>query len=476
MSKSKDRSPGPRPHGPGRPSRRNRRSSAPALAALEDRRLMSADLGAVTAPIPYATPVALVQATDHGPTTTTVATADPTLSFEGDYTLAASSSGAIRPVLAQVDGRAWLSAGSDALFGPIASLVSTGLPGVGVTFPVDPGGPADDSGGPTTDAEARAEAGRKAIDAAFAKLDADTQAIQDKSEVTPKLLARLRKAGEKVAGEAGEPDATLRKTLEDGIQSVQESGTFTVEQRGRLKEDYTAVLRSAGVSDGAIAELFAAQDAVEAAGHVTAEDLKTLADDRQALQALFDAMPQEPVSILPAFDAASSAPASAQGGVMFQGSWDGGSGNGSAPTAQPTGVSTLEQSVTANARPVGGFSAVPGIPAQFHQGGFETIRQAASLGGRKGGGLAHRFAIRSPGGQAATGNVTVNVNQGASNVESVARRSARRGSVAAARLLSANQPLDISSGPIRVSQAAGSSARMAAGYLPPGGADQNPGV
>lgn len=430
---------------------------------------MSADLGAVTAPIPYATPVALVQATDHGPTTTTVAAADPTLSFEGDYTLAASSSGAIRPALAQVDGRAWLSAGSDALFGPIASLVSTGLPGVGVTFPVDPGVPADDSGAPTTDAEARAEASRKAIDAAFAKLDADTQAIQDKSEVTPKLLARLRKAGEKVAGEAGEPDATLRKTLEADIQSVQESGTFTEEQRRRLKEDYTAVLRSAGVSDGAIAELFAAQDAVEAAGHVTADDLKTLADDRQALQALFDAMPQEPVSILPASDAASSA----QGGVMFRGSWE---GDGNVPTAQPTAVSTLVQSTTANARPVGGFSAVPGIPAQFHQGGFETIRQARPLGGRNGGGLVHRFAIRDAGGQAATGNVTVNVDQGASNVESVARRNARRGGVAGTRLLSASQPLDISSGPMRVSQAAGTNARMAAGYLPPGGADQNPGV
>ena len=83
MSRPKDQSADPRAHDSGRSRRRKKRASAPALAPLEGRRLMSADVGAAIEPIAADAPVQLVRASD-GASTTTLAAVNPTLSFEGE--------------------------------------------------------------------------------------------------------------------------------------------------------------------------------------------------------------------------------------------------------------------------------------------------------------------------------------------------------------------------------------------------------
>jgi hypothetical protein len=242
-----------------RPARRPRRSTALSLTSLEDRRLMTAGV-ATTAPDPTAAPPTPTVAT------TLMATEPVSLAIAGDS--------------GPTD--AWIYMGSEAQFGPTGSYV---LYGGGNAWPTTPPGTSPDA--PPEQAK---------LDAAFAKQSTDVQAIQDKSEVTPKLLASLRTARAAVAAQAGQPDATLLKTFQDDAQNVQESGGFTDAQQKQLKDEYTAVLKSAGVSDDAVAALFAAQDAVKAASHVTPDDVALLSADQKAVQTLMDAMPHDAVT------------------------------------------------------------------------------------------------------------------------------------------------------------------------------------
>lgn len=243
-----------------RPARRPRRSTALTLTPLEDRRLMTGGVATATAIAPVAVqavPTAAIK----------LAAAEPaSLAIAGDP--------------GPTD--AWIYMGSEAQFGPTGPYM---LYGGGNAWPTTP---------PSSSPDAPPD--QMKLDAAFAKQSTDMQAVQDKSEVTPKLLASLRTARAAVAAQAGRPDATLLKSFQDDAQKVQESGTFTDAQQKQLKDEYTAVLKSAGVSDDAVAALFAAQDAVKAASHVTSDDVVLLAADQKAVQALMDAMPHDAVT------------------------------------------------------------------------------------------------------------------------------------------------------------------------------------
>ncbi len=261
-----------------RPARRLRRSTSPVLTTLEDRRLMTAGVATTTA----ATTAAAID-----PTATT--SAAPLVAPARMSTMiapAGDSSSFYDPT--QTDD--WIYSGSDAQFGPTGNIV---LYGGGSAWPTTWSGPS------ATDVSPE----QAKLDAAFAKQSADMQAIQDKSQVTPALLASLRAARSTVADQAGAPDATLLKTFQADAQTVQTSGTFTDAQKQQLQSEYTAVLKSAGVSDAAITALFAAQDAVKTAGGVTAADVATLAADQQAVQTLMDAMPKDAVTYSAASDA-----------------------------------------------------------------------------------------------------------------------------------------------------------------------------
>lgn len=237
-----------------RSTRRLRRSTAPTLSTLEDRRLMTAGVAttAIEPAVALAAPVAATKMMATEPASLSIAAGDtgPT-----DF---------------------WIYSGSDAQFGPTGSYVLYG----GNAWPT-----------PASASSPDASPDQVKLDAAFAKQWTDIQSVQDKSEVTPKLLAALRNARSAVGAQAGQPDAALLKAFQDDAQKVQESGTFTDAQQKQLKDEYTAVLKSAGVSDDAINALYAAQDAVKAASHVTPDDVALLAADQKAVQALVDAMP-----------------------------------------------------------------------------------------------------------------------------------------------------------------------------------------
>lgn len=256
-----------------RPARRLRRSTSPILTTLEDRRLMTAGVATTTAAAAAAIEPAVNLATTSAVPmvaparmSTMIAPADDSSSFY-DPT--------------QTDD--WIYSGSDAQFGPAGNIV---LYGGGSAWPTTWSGP---TGTDVSPEQAK-------LDAAFAKQSADMQAIQDKSQVTPALLASLRNARSAVAAQANAPDAALLKTFQADAQAVQNSGTFTDAQRQQLQGEYTAVLKSAGVSDAAVATLFAAQDAVKAAGGVTAADAATIAANQQAVQTLMDAMPKDAIA------------------------------------------------------------------------------------------------------------------------------------------------------------------------------------
>jgi len=479
MSRRKEPSSNARAQGPGRRKGRDRRSSAPTLAPLEGRRLMSADVAVAATSVPPDAPVQLFQAAGLDPAAMTVASTtsaptprslNPTLSFEGDYVTRSA-----RPIAAPVSltlapDASWLYQASDALVGPLGSGWAPGFAGGPVfdaaTLPAFDGGPttlpaqggdlaavswmhdgpttlpaydavtlpATDGDlaavswmhdGPTEPAPSASDADRQKLDDAFAKLHEDSQAIHDKSEVTPRLLATLRKAREKALDEAGEPDAGLVQALRETVQSVQDSGTFTDAQQAQLRADFTAVLQDAGVSDATTAELFAAQDAVRAASHVTADDLKTLADDRAAIQTLLDALPQEQPTILPAFDGGPIG----QPGVVTTTALpvvtttvdDAGGVTTTAVGGDVTVTSTPGADggvVTVSARPGVGLN---GLPAQFHRGAFDAIRQTPASFTRQAGALTRRMAAR-PGG-------FVRVEVGTSNGTPVAARRAAVGRV-----------------------------------------------
>ena len=132
---------------------------------------------------------------------------------------------------------------------------------------------------------ADATTGNAALDAALAKLRTDTQAIHDKSEVTPVLLAAVRKGLDAIdQAKTGEADATALQTLQTDQQTIFATQAAPTEaQQTQLQADRDAVLKSQGVSQDLIDQLAAAQLAVKSASHVSADDQTLLDADRQAI-------------------------------------------------------------------------------------------------------------------------------------------------------------------------------------------------
>jgi hypothetical protein len=118
------------------------------------------------------------------------------------------------------------------------------------------------------------------------KLQTDLQAVQDKSQVTPALLAAVRNDFQKIqAATTSKPDQAKLDTLTGDIKSL--AGKLpTADQTTQLTSDFTAVLQSEGVTDRAlITQAITDIQAVVTASKITADDLSTLAADRAAVEA-----------------------------------------------------------------------------------------------------------------------------------------------------------------------------------------------
>lgn len=378
-----------------------RRATVPTLATLEDRRLMTRGL------IPAMSPIAMAAPGGPPALAGTIAASDARLAG-GDAVVSASTLPAFDPT----STKDWIYSGSDAQFGPSTSYVVLGGGNAWPTPTITPPTASDPSG-----VQAK-------LDAAFAKQSADFQAVQDKSEVTPRLLASLRQAREKVASEAGTADAALVKTLQDGTEAVRQSGTFTEAQQAQIQADYTAALKGAGVSDASIAGLFAAQDAVRAASGVTAADLKTLADDQAAVQALMDALPKDHTLAYTTDIAMSSrGPAGASGGAGAVTTTTSATDTPLVTTAAPKPIKASSPGVSAaNVASVGAMptgvqapgrdvpSALPSATANtVRPAGFEASTQMARLSRRTATSGAGRLQGVANGTRALNGRGTLNV-------------------------------------------------------------------
>ncbi len=115
---------------------------------------------------------------------------------------------------------------------------------------------------------------------ALDKLTTDSAAVQAKSQVTLGQLATL--------------NSDVRAAGKAATQAVSDASVKTLRQDARLTDaslpdltkveaDYAAVLASAGIPQDKIDKVIADVDAIRTASGATADDWKTLADDRNAV-------------------------------------------------------------------------------------------------------------------------------------------------------------------------------------------------
>jgi hypothetical protein len=117
----------------------------------------------------------------------------------------------------------------------------------------------------------------------FQKLNTDMQAIQDKSQVTPALLAAVRTDVQGLQKES--TSAPTRATLTTLGNDLSALGGATPDfTQGALKADLEAALKSAGVSDAALESTLETDlNAVAAAMDVTSSDVATIQADLKAI-------------------------------------------------------------------------------------------------------------------------------------------------------------------------------------------------
>lgn len=153
------------------------------------------------------------------------------------------------------------------------------------------------NGGWQTDTGASAQAPSAALQKDFQKLMTDMQAIQDRSQVTPALLAAVRKDNEKLRTEStGQPDQAKLKTLQTDINAVGQNLPSAAQQQ-TIDTDLKAVIASTGVTDTAlIDQTIADMAAVRNAQNVTSDDVATIVADQKAIET--DGGPKAPTGAL----------------------------------------------------------------------------------------------------------------------------------------------------------------------------------
>ena len=120
------------------------------------------------------------------------------------------------------------------------------------------------------------------------KLQTDVHDILAKSQVTVAQTVALQddfKAIDKAATTAASQDAL--KAFQDDVKAIGDS-LPTDDQKAKLVSDFTALVKSRGVTDQTLIDKTVADaEAIVAASGVTADDLAKLAADRQAIQTDF---------------------------------------------------------------------------------------------------------------------------------------------------------------------------------------------
>ncbi len=174
--------------------------------------------------------------------------------------------------------------GPDVVAFPPSGLVGS-LTSIGVIAGLEPGGlRAVD--GPSLDGASDQDS---PLATALDKLSSDLQAIAAKSGVTLNDLRDLL-ADERAIAEAGfQPDATALQDAVGKLATAVASGADT----GEAQAAFNALFADSSVGQETIDKAFADLVQTIQDSHVTADDLQTIADDRQAVQTALESLDQE---------------------------------------------------------------------------------------------------------------------------------------------------------------------------------------
>ena len=180
---------------------------------------------------------------------------------------------------------------ADAGGGGLGTGGGVGFGGGGLANGINPGGPMIPVTGtgttPGTGTASTADQAQLKTD--MEKLRADSQAIHDKSQVTPAMEATVRDDIKAIKGaETTTPDQAAVTTLQADIKAARANvGGPTDAQIAQVQTDQDAVYASQGVNSALITKLDTDRAAIKTASNVTSDDESTLAADKSAIQADF---------------------------------------------------------------------------------------------------------------------------------------------------------------------------------------------
>lgn len=220
------------------------------------------------------------------------------------------------------------------------------------------------------------------------KLRTDAQAIRDKSQVTPALLAAVRKDLTAIANaKTGTAAADALRTLATDRQAIFAGlAAPTDAQRAQLQADLDAVLKSQGVPQALIDQLAADRLAVKVASNFTSGDKATLDADRKAIDADRAATGQpgatDPATTATATTTAASATTAATTTTPANATPAATSAAATTTSAAPTGGEIDPNLMSQSGLPVGGARPDGGAGRATEQ--VRRGRPGGKLGGRAG--------------------------------------------------------------------------------------------
>ena len=279
-------------------SRRQRTRSAFTCESLEGRKLMTGFAGAADAMMPMGGPAEMGGMTDsdHGPQGDSVRFKEQHQAGGTEATESGTMStstlmrgGATGQAFSAHQGHLGVNRGGSKDF---HGGMMEGKPGGWMTGDGSQGD-SPMSGQTGTTAGSDKSTGNTQLDTDLAKLKTDEQAIHDKSEVTPKLMAAVRNDLQAIdKAKTDTVDATALQTLKTDQQTIFASQTAPTDaQQTQLQADQDAVLKSQGVSQDLIDQLAADRLAVKTASNFTADDQILLDADHKAVEADHAATP-----------------------------------------------------------------------------------------------------------------------------------------------------------------------------------------
>jgi hypothetical protein len=166
---------------------------------------------------------------------------------------------------------------------PSGPVVVSGLAGQGMPVPIAPATGWGQAAAGKTSTSSSSAIDPATVEKDFQKLGTDLQAIHDKSQVTPALLAAVRKDVEGLQKEStSDPSQASLATLKTDLLAL--NGATADFTKGQLQTDLDAAIKSAGVNDPTLVSTLETDlNAVATAMNITPADVQTIQADQKAI-------------------------------------------------------------------------------------------------------------------------------------------------------------------------------------------------